>query len=396
MKIYEYIKSENRRESKILGLTIYEQYSDYKTGNRTQNFLNGFISTSKVSDNYEYHIEKEVKIAGKSFIKRVLNDNEYVWYFTGIPIKRLKLAYFYKKHYLKGVKERYDDVYILDANSGEIYLFLVYFLNAYMKKNVSKKVLLVATKKYHIDLIETICPEIPYIFRKKLRKNINADKFNYDGINFYMVFQHSHFKRIDNELHKKNEDLNYFKAIKERLNIRDSEIEMRKVVISEDIRKSVYEKVKQTGLNINNFIFVSPEANSCRNLPENFWRNLINKYKELGYDIYVNLTDGKNIFSGGEYKSIDLSYKEAFVLAELAKKIVALRSGLVEFLLQTNVPMDILYTEFSNRHLFDDITSEYVLKGFSLKNLPYINKDIIREFVISDNSYEELLPQLCS
>ncbi len=396
MKIYEYIKSGNRRVFKIFGLTVYEQFCDYNTGRNSQIFLKGIVSTIKIRDEFEYHVEKKLKIFGKCFLEGILDNNMYTWYFAGIPIKKLKLAYFYKKHYLKGVKERYDDVYILDANSGEIYLFLVYFLNAYMKKNVSKKILLVATKKYHIDLIETICPEIPYIFRKKLRKNINADMFNYDGINFHMIFKHGHFKRIDKELHNKNDDLNYFKAIKERLNIKDSEIEMRKAVISEEIRKSVYEKAKKNGLNINNFIFVSPEANSCQKLPESFWIKLINKYREYGYDIYLNLMGDANNYNGCEFKSFDLSYKEAYALAENAKKIIALRSGFIEYLIQTNIPMDVLYTAFSCSYIFDNVTAEYVLKGFSLKNLPYINKDIIREYVISDNSYEELLPQLCS
>ena len=67
------------------------------------------------------------------------------------------------------------------------------------------------------------------------------------------------------------------------------------------------------------------------------------------------------------------------------KKIVSLRSGFTEFLLQTNIPMDVIYTKFRKRHFFDDLNTYEVMSGFGLKQLPFVDKSKIREF----NMYEQ-------
>ncbi len=50
MKIYEYIKGENERVTRIFGIPIVEQSSDYMTAERFQKFLGGIVTTYKTND----------------------------------------------------------------------------------------------------------------------------------------------------------------------------------------------------------------------------------------------------------------------------------------------------------------------------------------------------------
>ena len=62
MKFFEYIKDENIRTTKICGLTVMKQTSDYMTTERHQEFLGGLVSTTKTSSNGFDSSKKEIKI----------------------------------------------------------------------------------------------------------------------------------------------------------------------------------------------------------------------------------------------------------------------------------------------------------------------------------------------
>ena len=56
MKVYEYIKGENKRTAKVFGIPIMEQTSDYMTEHRLQKFLGGVVTTYKTND-LDYFIQ---------------------------------------------------------------------------------------------------------------------------------------------------------------------------------------------------------------------------------------------------------------------------------------------------------------------------------------------------
>ena len=60
-------------------------------------------------------------------------------------VRKISLFETFKKQYSKFFEGDYDDIYILRANSGESYLTLTYVLDSLIKRNKSKKPLLVAT-----------------------------------------------------------------------------------------------------------------------------------------------------------------------------------------------------------------------------------------------------------
>ena len=161
----------------------------------------------------------------------------------------------------------------------------------------------------------------------------------------------------------------------------EDDIQMNNIVIQTNTENEVQEKAQEIGLNLDKFVFLAPEAKYCRLLDEDFWESLINKLQEKGYDVFVNLVGNDiQLQDAISFKTCNLGFAEAFALAKKAKKIISLRSGFTEFLLQTDVKMDVLYTKFRHRQFFDDMGIEQTMSGFGLFQLPFINKENIKEF----------------
>lgn len=396
MKIYEYIREENERTAKLFGIPVMKQTSDYITAERYQEFLGGLITTIKLSSKESDSSNKEIKILGKSVIKRFEENNFRTYSFLGFEYRKISLIEEFKKQYFKYFDKQYDDIYILNANSGEIYLTLTYLIDALIKRNGSKKPLLVATKKYHIDIIKMLCPDIPYVYIKKLRLKITTESFNIDNFRFFLLYDSQHFKQVEIDI-KQNElgKHHYFKSILDRLDMSESDVKMRKMNVLPSAEKSMLKKVEKTGLNLDKFVFLAPEAQSCKLYDEDFWVVLVNKLQEMGYDVFVNLVKKDiKLKNAIDFKTCDLSFAEAFALAKKAKRIVSLRSGFTEFLLQTDVPIDVLYTKFRHRLIFNDMSSYHVLHGFGLIQLPFVDVSKIQEFNMFEMAPAECLERI--
>lgn len=396
MKIYEYIRGENERTIKLFGKTFMSQTSDYMTAERLQSFLGGLITTVKINDQITDCSKKDIRILGHSISKRIEENNYRTYYMFGKEIRKISLIDQFKKQYFKYFDKKHDDIYILRANSGEIYLTLTYLIDTLIKRNGSKKPLLVATHKYHIDMIKMLCPDIPYVYIKKLRLKITAESFNIDNFRFFLLFDSQHFKQVEMDI-KQNElgTHHYFKSILTRLNMTDADINMRKAIVNMEDERSMLNKVAKTGLNINKFVFLAPEAQSCKLYDEDFWCILINKLQERGYDVFVNLVEDDIKLKGAiDFKTCYLTFAEAFALAKRAKKIVSLRSGFTEFLLQTGTQIDVLYTKFKHRHFFDDMDIYHVMSGFGITQIPFVDISKIREFNMYEISQKDCLTKI--
>lgn len=396
MKIFEYIKEENERIAKVLGFTILKQTSDYMTSNRYQSFCGGIVTTERSLDPYTWNTKKDIRIFGQSIIRRYEENNYRTYYFLNKPIKKYSLIEEFKEKYFKYFDKDHDDIYILRANSGEIYLILTYLINQLIKRNNSKNPLLVATQEYHVDMIKLICPNIPYVYIDNLQIKTADDTFIIDNFRFFYLFSSVHFKQV--ELDIKTQEIgkcHYFKSILTRLNISENDISMNKIIVNPQDEQNCLNKIKNIGLNVDNFVFLAPEAKSCKLYDEDFWCELIKRYQQKGLDVFVNIVDDEiKLSNATNYKSEYLTYTEAFILAKHSKRIVSLRSGFTEFLLQTDRPIDVLYTKFRNRHFFDELDATHILSGFSLMELPFINKANIREFNMFEISQKECLEKI--
>lgn len=396
MKLYEYVKEENKRTAKIFGIPVMKQTTDYFTEEKRQEFLGGLITTIKLSSKKCDGSKKETKIFGKSFIKKLVENNFITYSFLGFEYRKISLINEFKKQYFKYFDKKHDDIYILRANSGEIYLTLTYIIDALIERNQSKNPLLVATKKYHIDMIKMICPDLPYAYINNVDIELVGSSFKIDKFNFFLLYDNVHFRKV--ELGAKcgqTEKNHYFEFILETLDLQKDNIKLRKTNVLQDAECSMLDKVKKTGLNLDNFVFLAPEAQACQLYDEDFWCELINRLQKAGRDVFVNLTGNDiNLKSAKDFKTCGLTFAEAFALAKRAKRIVSLRSGFTEFLLQAETPIDVLYTKFRPRNALDDLNVYQVISGYGILQIPFVDKSNIREFNMFEIAPAECIRQI--
>ena len=393
--IFNYSKTDNNRSFKLFGIPLYSRNIDYSTNARTQSFLFNLIKTIKTGDIYATDTNKKIQLLGLNILSREIRKNDIQWKFLDINIKHDNSFNKFKKKYFKYFDKKHDDIYLLNANSGEAYLFLTYCLDACIKKNGSKKPLLVATKPYHIELIKMICPDIDYVYIKRFNMFVKSDTvdFRIDNFRFFQAFSHKHFMQVEIDI-KNDENAHYFKSILDELGLTQHDVQMRKTLEIMTSVKSMLEKVRELNLDLNNFVLIAPEAHSCTLINNEYWIELINKYKNEGYDVFVNLVGDEIDLTGADYKTCYLTYSEIYSLAKRAKKIIMLRSGLTELFLQTNVPMEVLYTNFRDRILFNSMEVEQVKRGFGLNKLTFVDKEKIREFNMYEISQKDCLTKI--
>lgn len=381
MKLFTKKIVKNRTIYQFLGF-VYSWKIDNKYKSRyKKSYFNGLIKTDRIFKSYKYEVFHYVYLLNFKIIEK-FEDGEYIYYnFLNKLIKKISVENYLEARFTKLAGKDKDYAYVLSANSGEIYLFLTYLLDSLIKKDGAKNPILIATKKYHIDLIKMIVPEIPYLHSKQLYTNIKKEKFVIKGVNFKVIFLNDHFLRVEKNISDKNfKEAHYFTEMIKTLELTEQDVKQRKIKLLSESESSMLQKTQKIGLNLENFVIISPEANSCQALPNKFWEDLIEAKQKEGFDIFVNVALDKFLLNNIDYKTCYLSYAEVYALALRAKKIYSLRSGLTEFLLQTNVPIETYYTGFFKSNL----TAEVIRSGFSMNKIPNVNNNLLKEILIND------------
>lgn len=380
MDLFTKEKKNNKIIFKFLGIPYCWKVINQFNNRYKKSYFNGLIKTSRKFYALHYILEHKINVFNINVLN-IKEDGEYRYYYLRkFLLKKENLKKILKRTSFKYIDKKHDHVYILNANSGETYLFLSFVLDALIKKNGDKNPLLIATQLYHNDLVKLICPDIPHIYVKSLYRNIKDDNFTMGQFKFTKIFSNEHFLKVEDALRKDTTNqAHYFSYILDTLKIPQSEIGYRKIKTNPEITERMLEKVSKTGLDTNNFVFIAPEACSCELLDNKFWVDLIKSLQAEGYDIFVNLATRKVRLKGVEYKSCKLTFSEAFELVKMSKKVYTLRSGFTEFLLDTNVPMTVYYTKFRN----NNITAEQIHSGFGLMKIPSAKPELITEVVFS-------------
>ena len=102
---------------------------------------------------------------------------------------------------------------------------------------------------------------------------------------------------------------------------------------------------------------------------------------QLKEEIYIKLSSKYVILEN----SPKFTYPEIFAIATKAKMLVALRSGLVDFLINSGIETYLYYTDFIDRGFnTPSRSSDEVLKLFSIKSIPLSNAMNSREDVLNN------------
>lgn len=314
-----------------------------------------------------------------------------------IPLRGLKEILFDK---LLGYLQRYefDDVYIFRMNAiGDAYM-LCFMLDDWIHRNHSKKPIIVCSSERVREVFELLRPDLKVVVASFSTLDVIEIFWN-DILNAGLRYKdHRWFsfmnKRLLTSLHtrlrskfkdkERGIDVSFFLNLaKDYGDVEDSWFEPSEMMgKSEDITN--YSKYRSLGTG--NFVFMSPECSSCVPCDAKFWSQLIREIKSRGYGVFVN--SKKKI-----WKELDVIYgcpdlKTTYVLASKAKSIVAMRSGLCDFLSTVNVPQHIIYTKFR----VDAVqSSDECREIFSLRHLPQVNRRKIHEYSVDEEKTDGIL-----
>lgn len=388
-KVFSNIKDQNSRCIKILGLKVFEELSNGTF--RIQKFIGNLIYTKRFRTNARER--KIIKLFNLPIFERITENDVMKYNLFGFTYKKINLQNVFYKKYLKNIEPDYDDVYILHANSGETYLFFAYCAKAFLDKNNSKKPLFIATQDYHVDIVNMYLPGANVILLEDLNLKTKSNKWIVNNHNCYMVFSPVHFNNVEKDAYKKDiGQVHYLDSINKTLNISEKEYSKPIVKNALKIEQSLDEKLKFLNLNLNNFVIIAPEAQTCEELSYSLWCKIVDELKKKGFDVFLNIVNKKNYING--CKSTFLTYQEVYQLATKAKAVISLRSGFTEFLLPCEIPNVTVYTKFRGRGK-KSFSVEKTIAAFSMHKFPFVNHDLICELNINDFKNEnELLTSI--
>lgn len=383
------IRIENRKTVfKILGLTLFSKEIDKAETVLKIKLLFGLLYI-------KYDIFFRIfnfNLFGLTVLRSKLSGSWRILYFLFLPIwfenvNKKRLNYF-----LDSVIEKYpqyNDYYIFLSRSGEFFL-LMHHLKEWSAKNNSNNFILIFTARYHLNICKMFFPDIPMAYVKKtnvplISRGVKSIHFIYKTKNIYVPTNERYFVQVESIIRDKNG--HYYELLKQHLNLSD---ETGKYIISIEAQNKIKNIVKYI-LN-DNFVFISPETLSNEPMEKDFWDNLTAKLKSLGYEVFCNAMEFKNL--ADDSTSTFLTYEESIELAKYAKAIIGMRSGFLECLSQNNVPLVALYTDFSMRPGFKKLKSDSVLQGFSISKLPNINKKLLYEYDVNSFADENKIIEL--
>ena len=349
----------------------------------------------KVDDNF---IRKSF-LGGLLYYKKNIKTQEERLRVLCFPFWRKKVKFGYEKLYLFGIayfkkssrkllykvvleefskkQKEYKHIFINFNCSGETYLYLSYI-------NLPKDSVLIATRKYHIDLCHMMHPEVDCVYLPdliNLRSIDDVYKEEFAGKTFYNVLPFKHFERLERKLDK-GEDVHYCEEICKMMGI-NSTTKAKFPIISEEVKASAIKKAKRISLNLDNFVFIAPESQSNEDPATNFWENIIEDFYKKGLDVFVNVMEQDSKY--GCAKTCFLTFEEAYYIASLSKEIIGLRSGFMEPLTTIkNVPITCYYTGFIKRGVLKSKPAATVMRGFSLKKLPNVVMNNVEEICIEN------------
>ena len=339
MKLFEKIKVNKKREIRILGLPIL-QYGQKKE--------NGNVG------------KKYFKLFDKSLQKKFLQE-------------------------IKSMNIDFDDLYIIRQRTGETFI-ISQIIKEIIKINGSIKPLVVGINNFQEEIFRLVEKDINYVYIPSNYNTIGAlfpKTKNKIGKHFVYNFMRVNFYKDFYQDAQNDANANYIKRILNEFALDKNIIDEFKLPFyGAQARENALQKAKNMHLNLNKFVFIFPEACSMQPLSNNFWNTLHCRLNDMGYDVFYNLSPN-TVFYGCLKQGSEMSIEENLYMASISKNIIAIRSGFLEPLVFSKVPMNIIYTNPT----VPIISKEEFKKYFTLES--YKKSKNIYEYIL--NQDEETL-----
>lgn len=413
MKLFQHVTDEDEclESYKILGLTISERgtvlYRRHPWSNKPlkkvyKRFIGRIVYKARYY-NLNGPCKKEISILSIPIFRTIRLNGYKSLFIFGIKVYSTPLKFLndFKTECLSKVDRKYDDIYIILQHVGDAFRMFT-IINGIVRNNKSKSPLIMVFSKSFVDLIKMMSIDIPYIyidstkpFKKRMETQFSTDVFRFAGFRFFLIWNlwcmTARFNPIARSFPSDKHDL-YIKAAA--YNVTYNNKSMGRIKVLPEAEKSMLEKSRMAGLNLENYVFVAPEAFAYQMYNESFWENIIKILQSAGYDVFVNTVAGKPAMDKNSYtndktrvlnldevsnvKSFYLSIAEAYALACRSQIIISQRSGLCELLIQTEVPMCVIYSGKDRNNV------EKFRITNTLLNSPFANADKINEINVVD------------
>lgn len=387
MKFFEY---KNDRDEKYLSIFDLNFYKYIKVADAvTINFLGNFLSFYIHSP-----FEKSVKFLNITLIKYSNVHSDGIWE------KRIDILsdFFDNKEavrnelfdlILQNVCNDYKNIIVIRSALGETYL-LQAFWEQYLKNNniSSDDVCIVSRREVACSLFKLFHPYVKtFVIPMRLNKMFYAfeeNTYKYRDKNFFIYIGWKYVS--DFVTNYKHGCLTHLcNLIYKLFDIKPEHIKKIEPNFYPNIKENLQQKCNSINLDIRNFVIFSPEANSIKSIPYEFWNTLESLFIKKGFDVFWNLTNSKSL---GLKKSTKLTLVEMHYLIKYAKGVVGMSSGFLETLtINNNIPFHVFYTP----HVINNTSGIAMLKVHTKKEFPFVNSENIYEYVYKKEDEEKII-----
>lgn len=334
LPIYEKKRTDSRLERSFLGGLYREsvRFADFGEASR-QSWLLGLPLWGRtlLGHRLRWHIGRSLVVNSFDILSVLSRDLDRL--FASVSVRRVDG----KKH-----------VYVFWANSGEIALLLGYFFEKLLvAQGLSgpDDVVVLCTKKYHQEMLSFLFPRIRSVVAKPRVLRHLTDDADAGDWRIQICFPGRYFAQLENTTRRPDS---------ERLAAELSSALQKLDVSREDLTRTA---------------ILSPSSFSCGRLTGAEIETVKECAANSGMRLYCNPSDPQD--------PRFLSFPELYAAATQAAGLVAIRSGLVDWLSLTGIPSFVVYRPFPDRGFNTPArTIEEVFPMFTLQGLPEAPVDL--------------------
>ena len=252
-------------------------------------------------------------------------------------------------------------VFVFWANSGEIAMLLSIFMPRLLFKMglSARDVVFLCTKQYHADMAALYFPEVKAVVAKpKILRHVTRD-LRTKSWDVNVFFTGAYFCEFERQAKRSSNPLDCIEWMARYLELAPITV---KLTPELQERLNEYEEAADRKLerqtDWSKTILISPHSFSCGSLSAEDTETIHDMAVERGFDVYFNEVTGNKA----------LTYPELLSKVRHAAGVVGIRSGLIDFLNCTGVPMFVCYRRFPDRGFNTPACdAEAVLKMFTIR-----------------------------
>lgn len=363
LPIYEKKRTDSRLERSFLGGLYREsvRFADFGEASR-QSWLLGLPLWGRtlLGHRLRWHIGRSLVVNSFDILSVLSRDLDRL--FASVSVRRVDG----KKH-----------VYVFWANSGESALLLGYFFEKLLvAQGLSgpDDVVVLCTKKYHQEMLSFLFPRIRSVVAKPRVLRHLTDDADAGDWRIQICFPGRYFAQLENTTRRPDGPENFFTWLRDYFGVKknDSRFFAARRPDSERLAaelSSALQKLDVSREDLTRTVILSPSSFSCGRLTGAEIETVKECAANSGMRLYCNPSDPQD--------PRFLSFPELYAAATQAAGLVAIRSGLVDWLSLTGIPSFVVYRPFPDRGFNTPArTIEEVFPMFTLQGLPEAPVDL--------------------